>query len=310
MRIEQILYLGEIHQQMSLHKAAEALHLSPQALSLSMSALEKELEMELMIRTKGGTFLTKQGMQVLSAGYNFLEALRNIKDAKEETYPELASGILNLAITSGIAETIYPALVSQMFAEYPKLKVNSKKFKRHQIMAGTALEEAEIGLVYQVGINQMEVIDFERTAYHFVPIQPGQYCCLAHRKFSISRYKRVSLKTIAQFPVIVFKPTRPMLQSVLDYTGEKTQVIEVEDFAVYRQMLRDGNGIGLYVVLEGAGQSELTGDLKLIDFKEKVTSSMGYICPKGHSLSKQALAFCQYLQDFCSKHMDKSLTIL
>lgn len=32
MRVEQIVYLNEIHKQMSLHKAAENLHLSPQAL--------------------------------------------------------------------------------------------------------------------------------------------------------------------------------------------------------------------------------------------------------------------------------------
>ena len=290
MRVEQIVYLNEIHKQMSLHKAAENLHLSPQALSLSMNTLEQELEMELLIRTKSGTFLTKQGMQVLSAGCHFIEALHNIKNAKEET--------------------LYPVLVSQLFAEYPNLKVVSEKLRMHEIVAGTALREAELGLVYQVAIDQDEAIDFDHTAYQFVPIQPGRYCCLAHRKFAVCRYKRVSLKTIAEYPVIVYKPTRLMLQSILDHAGEKVHVIEVEDFSVYRQMLRDGNGLGLYVVLTSAGGAEIDGDLKLIDFKENVTSSMGYIYHRGYTLSAQALAFSQYLQDFCSKHMDKSLSIL
>lgn len=310
MRVEQIVYLNEIHKQMSLHKAAENLHLSPQALSLSMNTLEQELEMELLIRTKSGTFLTKQGMQVLSAGCHFIEALHNIKNAKEETYPELASGVMKLAMTSGITETLYPVLVSQLFAEYPNLKVVSEKLRMHEIVAGTALREAELGLVYQVAIDQDEAIDFDHTAYQFVPIQPGRYCCLAHRKFAVCRYKRVSLKTIAEYPVIVYKPTRLMLQSILDHAGEKVHVIEVEDFSVYRQMLRDGNGLGLYVVLTSAGGAEIDGDLKLIDFKENVTSSMGYIYHRGYTLSAQALAFSQYLQDFCSKHMDKSLSIL
>lgn len=310
MRIEQILYLSEIHKQMSLHKAADSLHLSPQALSLSMTTLEQELEIALLIRTKSGTFLTKQGMQVLSAGCNFIETLHNIKNAREKTYPELASGVMKLAMTSGITETIYPVLVSQLFAEYPDLKVVSEKLRMHEIVAGTALKGVELGLVYQVAIDQNEAIDFERSAYHFVPIQPGKYCCLAHRKFAVCRYKRISLKTIVDYPVIVYKPTRLMLQSILDHIGQKVHIIEVEDFSVYRQMLRDGNGLGLYVVLTSAGGAEIDGDLKLIDFKENVTSNMGYIYQKGHVLSEQALAFSQYLQDFCSKNMDKSLSIL
>ena len=60
MRVEQILYLNEIHKQMSLHKAAESLHLSPQALSLSMNTLEQELEMELLIRTKSTARMSRR----------------------------------------------------------------------------------------------------------------------------------------------------------------------------------------------------------------------------------------------------------
>lgn len=310
MRTEQIHYLAEIHQQMSLHKAAETLHLSPQALSLSMNALEKELEMNLLIRTKSGTFLTRQGIKVLSAGSIFLEALKNIKNEQTETYPALTQGLLPLAMTSGVAETIYPSLVSQLFAEYPKLTLDSQKLRVQDIAAGTALREAEIGLVYQVSIDQRPSLNFKDTPYVFVPVQPGQYYCLAHHKYALCRYKRISLKTIAQYPLIIYQPTRVVLQGILDYAGVKKQIIEVEDFAVYRQMLKDGNGIGLYVVMEGAAQPSIGGELQLIAFKEQIDSTMGYIYQGNRPLSPQAEAFTQYLQDFCQKHMDRNFSVL
>lgn len=44
MRTEQILYLDAIYRCSSLHKASETLHISTQALSLSIRTLEKEMD--------------------------------------------------------------------------------------------------------------------------------------------------------------------------------------------------------------------------------------------------------------------------
>lgn len=75
MRTEQINYLAQIAESGSLHKAAENLHISVQALAMSLSSLEHELGLNLTVRQKNGTTMTKDGEKVLQAGKHFLQSL-------------------------------------------------------------------------------------------------------------------------------------------------------------------------------------------------------------------------------------------
>ena len=61
MRLEQLLYLIEISRQSSLNTASERLHLTQQALSLSIKNLENEMGVPLLKRTHQGICLPQAG---------------------------------------------------------------------------------------------------------------------------------------------------------------------------------------------------------------------------------------------------------
>ncbi len=61
MRSEQLEYLIEISKNKSMNATSQKLHISPQALSIAMKTLEKELNMLLLDRTKQGVELTENG---------------------------------------------------------------------------------------------------------------------------------------------------------------------------------------------------------------------------------------------------------
>ena len=61
MRLEQLRYLIEISKSKSLSVASETLHISQQALSLSVKEMEKELGVPLLIRSPRGIRLTQEG---------------------------------------------------------------------------------------------------------------------------------------------------------------------------------------------------------------------------------------------------------
>ncbi|WP_113927598.1 LysR family transcriptional regulator [Bacillus sp. P14.5] len=61
MNIEQIKYILEVSKEGSITKAAERLHLSPSALSQSITQLEKELGVTIFSRSRKGTTPTSEG---------------------------------------------------------------------------------------------------------------------------------------------------------------------------------------------------------------------------------------------------------
>ena len=65
MRIEQLEYLAAIHEYHSMNLAGEKIHVSQQAISVAIRQLEEEFGMKLVHKTKQGSLLSPEGMQLL-----------------------------------------------------------------------------------------------------------------------------------------------------------------------------------------------------------------------------------------------------
>jgi len=294
MRTEQVIYLAEISQTNSLHKAAERLHLSVQALSASMNALEKELGATLLTRAHQGTFLTPTGEVVLSAGMDFVRVLHKIKNEKENSLLNQIKQ-LEIGVSSGVAERDLPQIVSALFRDYPQLKLSHKIVKLERLCCGELSLSGSLLLLYQIIFAGEELLTLPKDLYVFVPLREEKYYCIAHEKFLISRKETISLKELSQCPIVIYEPTRKLLDSLLQSVGEKKKIIYVEQFAVYQQMLRDGNGVGLSTAKDF--QLYSSGKIKLIPFKEELWSVMGYVTDHKSSLSEEQKAFCCYLKE-------------
>ena len=75
MRMEQMLYLLVISQSPSMSAASQKLHLTPQALSISIKHLEEELGIELLKRTNRGTTLTEKGWAFVRLTRTYLDGI-------------------------------------------------------------------------------------------------------------------------------------------------------------------------------------------------------------------------------------------
>ena len=83
MNLEQIKYLAEINRCHSLRQAGEQLHVTAQALSQSLTSLEKELNLTLTESSRTGTFLTSNGHILLDAGEEFLNVIYELQNKNE-----------------------------------------------------------------------------------------------------------------------------------------------------------------------------------------------------------------------------------
>ena len=78
MRIDQLIYLIEISHSRSLNLAADALHISTQALSASIKNLENELGTEILHRTNRGVSLTDDGQRVLHYAQSTVDGYKRL----------------------------------------------------------------------------------------------------------------------------------------------------------------------------------------------------------------------------------------
>jgi len=302
MRTEQILYLSALHEHASINAAAQVLHISPQALSLSMNHLEEEIGLPLLSRTRFGTTLTPHGLQLLNDGLVFIDAVNALKNSAAKKYPQLSGAQIHLLVTAGVLEsTVFPDVLSRIYIDYPDFTIRSQRMKYSDILEHLS-SQADLGIIYSLSVNHHAVTDLTDTPYEFVPLMSGKYYCIAHPNFPIYRYNSVSIKTMLKYPHILYTPSKGVLNALFQYAdpNAKHNIISVDDYSVYNQMIVNGAGLGL-VLITTKNPLPPANHLKLIPFKEKIHSSVGYIYNKNKPFSAPTQAFIDYLSEFFQK---------
>ena len=123
LRIEQLRYIADIAETGSLTATAQRQFVSQQAISKTIKQLEKELDAEILIRTRSGVAFTEIGKElvgfaqkVLEEETNFYNHVSQIKHATKKK----AHNDLYIASTSSIANLLLPVLVAN-----PKIQENN-----------------------------------------------------------------------------------------------------------------------------------------------------------------------------------------
>jgi DNA-binding transcriptional LysR family regulator len=122
MDLRQLKYFRTIVDQGSFRKAADALHISPPALSLSIKGLEDELDVCLLDRKPGhitptsfGHSLYKRAIEIQD---NVQSALDELNEIRGIGSGRLAIGILPYGIPATMGR-----LIGQFNARYPNLEI-------------------------------------------------------------------------------------------------------------------------------------------------------------------------------------------
>ena len=308
MRTEQILYLLEIDKTSSLHKASENLHISPQALSLSIRNLENEFQFQILNRSRTGVTLTQKGNQLLSIGNQFLEQLKALQQIPEKEYKHILKGSLEIMATNGVMETFLPAAISQLYLDYPKFHLSSQTMEFEQIIQAMPNAKTEIALIYQLTINGVSLTNLQNTNLFFESFLSGTYYCMVHKNSPIYHYKSISVKSIAKYPFIIYGPTKALVLKLINCDETAPNIISVDNFVLYKQLSKDGAGLAMTMILDQSDKPAVpVPNMKPIPIKENIRSTLGYIRKTNHSLSPKASAFIQYLSDFYARPYKENL---
>ncbi|MFL6055133.1 MAG: LysR substrate-binding domain-containing protein [Actinoallomurus sp.] len=146
----------------SMSAAARRLHLSQPALSQTVSALERELGVELLVRSSTGVVATEAGLTLLNEARAVLvrhdQALAAV--ARHTT---AGDGVLGIGIPLELPPGLLTRPLAELAAAYPGTRVQAYHLSTAAQMAALRADELDVGLVreHPIGpdLDAVEVVE-------------------------------------------------------------------------------------------------------------------------------------------------------
>ena len=158
MRLEQLKCLLDIAHTGSITNTAQRLFISQQAVSKSIKQLERELGLELLIRTKSGVTLTNAGEEVVRYAENMLnEGEKLLARVEELKHSNKKESIIDISSTSAVTNLALPYVISKLNTRQEKVSI--------RVTASTELEDVIQKVqdgVCDIGLMTINTFDLKR----------------------------------------------------------------------------------------------------------------------------------------------------
>ncbi|OCA60697.1 LysR family transcriptional regulator [Aeromonas piscicola] len=194
MNIKQLHYFHELAKHRHFAKAAKACHITQPTLSASITALEKNLGTDLVVRTSQFVALTEAGELVRQYAERMLLEQEALKQELALFHGEL-SGTLRIGIVPQSNVDIMP-LIARCKQRYPDIVIRLSVLSNEALLSQLVLHQCDIGLgfdeppsepgrrafhVYPQGHNRMAVLMNRGAAEPLPSSEPMTLASLQHR---------------------------------------------------------------------------------------------------------------------------------
>jgi LysR family cys regulon transcriptional activator len=259
MKLQQLRYLVAVAENgLNITAAAQKLHTSQPGVSKQLKLLEEELGFQIFLREgRSLTRMTPVGAQIVERAQRILHEMKSIKRLSEDL-KNVEGGQLAIGTTHAQARYVLPQVVTRFRERYPAVRLHL-----HQ---GTSEQIAEM--------MNADNIDFAiATGSHDlfpglvkVPCYRWHRCVVVPKDHPLAREKKLTLKTLAQHPIITytFSFTGPSsLNQTFAAAGlEPNVALTARDADVIKTYVRLGMGVGIIAPMAIDGSD---ADLVVID---------------------------------------------
>lgn len=141
----QLRVFTEVARQGSMQRAAEALHLTPPAVSMSIKDIESQVGLPLFDRAGRQLSLSTAGEYFVVYARRLLATLKEAEDAMAR-FTGVESGLLTIGMVSS-AKYFLPRLLAQFHAEHPSVEVRLRLGNREQLVTLMRNNEVDISVM-------------------------------------------------------------------------------------------------------------------------------------------------------------------
>jgi DNA-binding transcriptional LysR family regulator len=234
----QLRVFTEVARQNSVLRAAEALHLTPPAVSLQIKEIETQVGLRLFDRAGRRMSLTTAGEYFLVYARRLLATMKDAEDAMAR-FLRLESGRLTIGMVSA-AKYFLPQLLAKFHAEHPAVDVRLRLGNREQLAA--LIQASEVDLCVMGRVPREVATRAEPFAMH-------PHVLITSPQHPFAQAESVSALALAQEPFIVREPesgTRMVLQHYLEeHRIQPIFVMEMPSNEAIKQAVMAGMGVSL-----------------------------------------------------------------
>lgn len=139
-------YFIEVSSTGNLSRAAERLGISQPSLTLSIQRLEKEVGVDLLIRSKRGVALTPAGKRLLAQGRFLLQEWEKVREAATKSQSEV-SGSYVLGCHPSVALYSLPHFMPELLEKFPDLEIKVSHDLSRKVTESVISMNLDLGIV-------------------------------------------------------------------------------------------------------------------------------------------------------------------
>jgi DNA-binding transcriptional LysR family regulator len=223
----------------SFRAAADALFISPPALSRRIERLETALETRLLERTTRRVALTPSGQM-------FLEHASSVLDSLEAAFQRVAGamatrkGMVTIATIPSAAEQILPASLVEFSIRFPEVRIRVIDEGAQDVLAQVISGAADFGLNF---------IGAQEPGIDFQPLCRDGYMLVTPRGHALAKRRQVAWKDLKAERMIAVSRTsgnRLLIDNVMARMKHRPEAFhEVSHIATLIRLVEAGLGIGV-----------------------------------------------------------------
>lgn len=244
-----------VAQRRSFRAAADALFISPPALSRRIERLETALETRLLERTTRRVALTPSGQM-------FLEHASSVLDSLEAAFQRVTGsaaarkGLVTVATIPSAAERILPDALVEFASQFPDVRIRVVDEGAQEVLAQVIGATADFGLNF---------IGAQEPGIDFQPLCRDGYVLVVPRGHALAKRRQVAWKDLKTERMIAVSRTsgnRLLIDNVMARMKHRPEAFhEVSHVATLIRLVAAGLGIGVApsMSLEPAIRQDVVG---------------------------------------------------
>jgi len=286
-RLQQLRGFCAAAQTGSISRAAERLFLSQPSVSLQIQALEREFKTTLFERRGPKITLTPDGKLLYDMAARLVEQMDSLHETFSDRRGSVETGRLDIAAGESTILYLLPRFVKQFVEAHPGIELKLHNVTGRDGLAMLRADEVDFAVGSMIDVP--EDVDY-RPTFTFDPI------LIAPLDHPLAQRKRVTLKDVAQYPLIL-PPRHLTTWRVVDQAFQMHNLtydvqLEAGGWEVIKKYVAMGLGISVVTSICLTGNERLAV-IPLDKYFPK--RSYGVVLRRGKFLSPQASRFNEIL---------------
>ncbi|WP_205422752.1 LysR family transcriptional regulator [Seongchinamella sediminis] len=273
----------------SFAEAADLLHVSQSALSVSIKKMEQEAGGKLFSRSTRSLELSPEGRSFLPSARRLLADWDQAFDDLGRSF-SLQQGKVSVAVMPSLAMNQFPEALAAFQRAYPTLNIGVEDVVMEATIEAVRSGQVDLGITFEP--EQLDGVDF-------TPLFPDRWIALVHRDSALAAAPRLDWQQLVQQPFIAMNRgswSRATTEAAMAAVGVSPgQLLEAHQLATIGRMVSVGLGVAVVPQLCRQQMESLGILCKPLD-GPAIERQVGIFTRRRHGLSRPAQALVQHLR--------------